>query len=107
MTQQTGSVLDLLARMTADSIEVSGLDPKSLMLVRLAALAAVGAPVASYRINLEAATAVGIDADAASGVLAAVAPIVGTAHVATAAANMVEALEFELETVDVNAYRES
>jgi hypothetical protein len=30
-------VLDLLARMTADSVEVSSLDPQSLMLVRIAA----------------------------------------------------------------------
>jgi hypothetical protein len=37
-------VLDLLARMTADSVEVSSLDPESLMLVRIAALISVDAP---------------------------------------------------------------
>jgi hypothetical protein len=37
-------VLDLLATMTAASVERSKLDPRSLMLVRLAALAAVDAP---------------------------------------------------------------
>ena len=46
-------VLDLLASMTADSLEVSSLDPRSLMLVRIAALAAVDAPTVSYLLNLE------------------------------------------------------
>ena len=109
MAPQTSEspVLDLLARMTADSVDASTLDPRSLMLVRLAALAAVDAPAASYLTNLEAAVAVGIDAETVRGVLAAIAPIVGTAHVATAAGNIVEALAIELETLDVNAYREN
>ena len=34
-------VLDLIASMTADSVEASSLDPETLMLVRIAALAAV------------------------------------------------------------------
>jgi 4-carboxymuconolactone decarboxylase len=108
MAQQTREtpVLDLLARMTADSVDASTLDPRSLMLVRIAALAAVDAPAGSYLANLEAAVAVGIDVEAVRGVLAAIAPIVGTAHVATAAGNIVDALEIELETVDVNDYRE-
>ena len=37
-------VLDLLTDMTTASIERSNLDPKTLMLVRLAALVAVDAP---------------------------------------------------------------
>ena len=41
-------VLDLLARMNADSIEVSSLDPEKLMLVRIAALVAMDAPPMSY-----------------------------------------------------------
>jgi 4-carboxymuconolactone decarboxylase len=40
-------VLDLLASMTAESIEASSLDPQTLMLVRLAALVAVDAPPVS------------------------------------------------------------
>jgi 4-carboxymuconolactone decarboxylase len=107
MTQTAPTpVLDLLARMTADSVEASTLDPRSLMLVRIAALAAVDAPAGSYLANLEAAVAVGVDAETVRGVLAAIAPIVGTAHVATAAGNIVEALAIEIEALDVNAYRE-
>ncbi len=48
-------ILDLLASMTADSIEASTLDPTTLMLVRIAALVAVDAPPVSYALNLEAA----------------------------------------------------
>ena len=45
-------VLDLLAKMTADSIEATSLDAETLMLVRLAALIAVDAAPASYLMNL-------------------------------------------------------
>ena len=48
-------VLDLLATMTAASVEASGLDPQTLMLVRIAALVAVDAPPSSYLLNLGAA----------------------------------------------------
>ena len=99
-------VLDLITRMTADSIEAANLDPKELMLVRLAALVAVDAPPASYLLNLEAASDVGIDADDVRGVLSAVAPIVGTPRVVHAAGNIFRALGAafelaELEELDV------
>jgi 4-carboxymuconolactone decarboxylase len=90
-------VLDLLAEMTAASIEASSLDAQSLMLVRIAALVAVDAPTVSYLMNLGAAGEVDVDAEQIQGVLAAVAPIVGTARIASAAARMVEALGVALE----------
>jgi 4-carboxymuconolactone decarboxylase len=90
-------VFDLLAEMTADSITASSLDAKSLMLVRIAALVAVDAPPPSYLLNLQAADAIGLDPDQISGVLAAIAPIVGTARIASATINIVEALEVEIE----------
>ena len=90
-------VLDLIASMTADSLAASDLEPETLMLVRIAALAAVDAPPVSYALNLEAAADVGIDAEQVRGVLAAIAPIVGTARVASATASIVEALALELE----------
>ena len=52
-------VLDLLATMTAASVEASGLDPQTLMLVRIAALVAVDAPPSSYLLNLGAAGEIG------------------------------------------------
>ena len=95
-------VLDLLASMTADSVAASNLDPATLVLVRIAALAAVDAPAISYLLNLEAADAVGIDADHVRGVLAAIAPIVGTARVASATGRIVDALEVELEIAELD-----
>ena len=100
MTDPTSEtpVLDLLARMTADSVETSSLDPEALMLARIAALVAVDAPTVSYLMNLEAAVDVGVDADKIRGVLAAIAPIVGTARVASATSKIIEALAVEIET---------
>ena len=94
-------VLDLLASMTADSIEASGLDPETLMLVRIAALAAVDAPPVSYALNLEAAGAAGVDPEQVRGVLAAIAPIVGTARVASATGNIVKAIALEIEVAEL------
>ena len=99
-------VLDLLASMTADSIAASSLDVQTLALVRIAALAAVDAPPVSYLLNLEAASEVGIDAEQVRGVLAAIAPIVGTARVASATGNIVEALDVALEVADYEAQSE-
>ena len=94
MTETTETpVLDLLAGMTAASIEASSLDPETLMLVRIAALVAVDAPPVSYVFNLAAAGDLEIDPEQVRGVLAAVAPIVGTPRVASATGNIVRALE--------------
>jgi hypothetical protein len=86
--------------MTAESIEASTLDEERLILVRIAALVAVDAPPASYLLNIGAAGDVGIDADQIQGVRAAVAPIVGTARVASAGGNIVRALGFAEELAE-------
>ena len=99
-------VLDLLKSMTADSIVASSLDVETLALVRIAALVAVDAPPVSYLLNLEAASEVGIDAEQVRGVLAAIAPIVGTARVASATGNIVEALDVAIEVADFAAESE-
>ncbi len=75
----------------------SSLDADTLMLVRIAALVAVDAPPVSYVLNIGAASEVGLDADAIRGVLTAIAPIVGTARVAAATGNIVQALAVEIE----------
>jgi alkylhydroperoxidase/carboxymuconolactone decarboxylase family protein YurZ len=103
MTEQLTEtpVLDLLARMTADSLKVSELDPETLMLVRIAALVAVDAPPASYLLNLGAASEIGITADQVRGVLAAVAPIVGTTRVVSATGKIARALGIALEIAEL------
>jgi alkylhydroperoxidase/carboxymuconolactone decarboxylase family protein YurZ len=85
-------VLDLLASMTADSLEASNLDTETLMLVRIAALVAVDAPAGSYLMNLGVAADSGVEAEQVQGVLAAVAPIVGAPRVVSAAGRMADAL---------------
>jgi alkylhydroperoxidase/carboxymuconolactone decarboxylase family protein YurZ len=102
MTETTSEtpVLDLLANMTADSVAASSLDPETLMLVRIAALVAVDAPLFSYVMNLEVASELEIDPERIRGVLAAVAPIVGTPRVASATGKIVEALEVEIEIAE-------
>jgi len=93
-------VLDLLASMTADSIAASDLDPETLVLVRIAALAAVDAPAISYLLNLGAASEIGVDAEQVRGVLAAIAPIVGTARIASATGKIADALEVAIEIAE-------
>src|SRR5215207_2237259 len=93
-------VLDLLANMTADSMAASSLDPETLMLVRIAALVAVDAPSVSYLMNLEAASELDIDPERIRGVLAAIAPIVGTPQVASATGKIVEVLTVEIEIAE-------
>jgi hypothetical protein len=93
-------VLDLLASMTADSLEASSLDAETLLLVRIAALVAVDAPPASYLLNLGAASELGIDSEQVRGVLAAIAPIVGTARVASATGKIVDALAVAIEIAE-------
>jgi 4-carboxymuconolactone decarboxylase len=96
-------VLDLLADMTASSIEASTLVAETLVLVRIAALVAVDAPPASYLFNLGAASELEIDVDQVRGVLAAVAPIVGTARIVSALSKIMRALELELDLAEIEA----
>ena len=101
--QSDSPLLDLIGKMTADSLEATTLDARSVMLVRIAALVAVGAPPASYLLNLSAASDIGLDADQVRSVLLAIAPIVGTTRVTAAAGNIARALGFALELADMEA----
>jgi 4-carboxymuconolactone decarboxylase len=96
-------LLDLIGRMTADSLEATNLDAQTVMLVRIAALVAVHAPPASYLLNLGAASEVGINADQVRSVLLAIAPVVGTPAVTAATGNIARALGFALELADLEA----
>jgi hypothetical protein len=94
--QQTETpILDLLAGMTALSFEASSLDEQGIMLARIAALVASDAPPVSYMLNFGVADKVDIDVEQLRGVLAAIAPIVGTARIATALGNIVKAAAIE------------
>ena len=75
---------------------------RTLMVARVAALVAVDAPPISYLLNLEAASEVGIDAETVRGVLAAIAPIVGTARIASATGKIATALEVAIEVAELD-----
>ncbi len=94
-------ILDLLTTMNLAGVEASTLDTQSLMLVRLAALVAVDAPPVSYLLNLKMAGEVDVDASQVEGMLAAIAPIVGSARVASAAGKMVRALGLEISLAEL------
>ncbi len=105
MTDPTSNtpILDLLTNMTAEANEVSCPGTVPLMLVRIAALASVGAPPTSYLANLGPAADVDIDADQVTGVLTAIAPIIGTARVAAAAGQMLVALGAAIDLAELQA----
>ena len=100
MPESATPVLDTLAGMTAVSLELSDLEAREHMIARLAALVATDAPAASYLLNAGVASDVGITADDVQDVLVAVAPIVGTSRVVTAAANITRALGFAIAVIE-------
>lgn len=85
VAQGDAPVLEQLVEMNLDSLESSGLDPKTYFLVRLAALVAMDAAPASYVINLGMAADAGVTLEEAQGMLVAISPVVGSARVASAA----------------------
>ena len=99
MTEGT-PVLDVVAQMTAVSVEGATLAPREHMIARLAALVAVGAPSASYLLNTSTAVDVGVTLEDVQGVLVAVAPIVGTALTVAAAGRITKALGFAVAVAE-------
>lgn len=100
--QSETPVLDLIGTMTEESIAATGLDARTLMMVRFAALVGVDAPPASYLMNLAAAKDVGIDAKTARDVLIAIAPIVGTPHVVSALGKIARALGLAIDIAELD-----
>jgi alkylhydroperoxidase/carboxymuconolactone decarboxylase family protein YurZ len=100
-------VLDTIAAMTAESVARCGLDDNSLITARIAALAAVDAPAASYLLHVGPAMDAGVTIEQIQGILIAVAPIIGTPRTLSAATKITKALgvviialEAELEAQD-------
>ena len=91
MAEVNAPVLDTLMKMNEGIPERSGLDAETFMLVRIAALASTGAPPASYLLNLAAADEVGLTVEQVQGVLIAVAPVIGSARVASAGSSIADA----------------
>jgi 4-carboxymuconolactone decarboxylase len=78
-------------------VEPRELDPKTLALVRLAALVAVGGAVPSYGAHADAAVNAGATAAEIVDVLVGVVPIVGLPRVVAAAPKLALALGYDID----------
>ena len=93
-------VLDTIVDITTASIEHNSVSPRDFMLARLAALIAVDAPPASYLVNASAVEQAGLTAADIEGIMIAVAPVVGTPRVMSAAGQILQALGFAIAVGD-------
>jgi alkylhydroperoxidase/carboxymuconolactone decarboxylase family protein YurZ len=84
-------VLEQIAAMHLDTLDNSGLDEQTYHLVRLASLVAADAAPVSYLVNLGSAADAGVTLEQAQGVLVAIAPVVGSARIASAAGKLLRA----------------
>ena len=102
MATGTTPVLDVAAEINAVSLSRTDLDPRTLLIARIAALVAVDAPVGSYFLHVGPAAEVGLTVDDVEDILVAVAPIVGTPRLLSSARKIVEAfdLAIQLDTED-------
>src|SRR3954451_22162746 len=106
MTEEA-PVLDTLVDITAVSLEKCNLDPRELMMARIAALVAVDASAASYLLNTPSAIDSGLTLEDVQGVLIAIAPVVGTPRVLSAAARITRALGFAIAVLEEEAEAEA
>jgi alkylhydroperoxidase/carboxymuconolactone decarboxylase family protein YurZ len=85
-------VLETLLEINAAALNRAELDPVTMLLVRIAALAAVDAPATSYLMHVGPAVQAGVQFEQVQDVLVTIAPIVGAPRVLTAAQNITDAL---------------
>ena len=91
LAQGDFSTLDALQSLLADTIEASGLDPQTFMLVRMAALATLDAAPASWMMNIAVSNEAGLAPELMLGTLIAIAPVIGTARIVSAASHITRA----------------
>jgi alkylhydroperoxidase/carboxymuconolactone decarboxylase family protein YurZ len=89
------NVLETLVRMHEGTFEASKLDGTTYQLVRIAALTAIDGSPMSWLANLSMAGDLGVSADEILGTLVAIAPMVGTVRVVSAAGKIARALDLD------------
>jgi 4-carboxymuconolactone decarboxylase len=80
-----------------EDVKLAKLDPKTLALVRLGALIAVGGAVASYGAHADAAVDAGATAEEIVDVLVGLVPVVGVPRVVAAAPRLAMALGYDTD----------
>ena len=91
-------LMSTLLHMTEGSLKESGLDPQAYMLVRLAALATLDAAPASWLVNIQVGGSAGLTPEQMLGTLVAIAPVLGTARVVSAAGSILRAFSLATAT---------
>jgi alkylhydroperoxidase/carboxymuconolactone decarboxylase family protein YurZ len=86
-------LMETLVRMHSGVQAASGLDDRTYVLVRVAALAALGASADSFLANFTIADELGVTAEEVRGVLVALAPLIGSARAVTAAGHSMQAID--------------
>jgi len=94
---------DTLYDMTVASVERTSLPDREVMLVRIAALAAVDAPPASYLMNLAVAKDLGLTLEDVQGVLVAIAPVTGGPKVVAATGAILKAIGYAISVMEEEA----
>ncbi|MEV3907279.1 carboxymuconolactone decarboxylase family protein [Streptomyces canus] len=89
-------VFETLVQMTLDTFERSGLDQETYLLARIAALVAMDASAPSYLLNIGTAAEIGMPLEKIQGTLVAIAPVVGSARIVSAARAIGDAFGLEL-----------
>jgi 4-carboxymuconolactone decarboxylase len=93
LSQGDATKLSFLQDVIARSYTESGLDPQTFMLVRMAALATLDAAPASWLMNIAVSGEAGLEPEKILGTLVAIAPVIGTARVVSAAGHILQAFE--------------
>src|SRR5438105_14383832 len=93
LSEGDASRLSFLQDIIANSYTESGLDPQTFMLVRMAALATLDAAPASWLMNIAVSGEAGLEPEKILGTLPAVASVIGTARVVSAAGHILQAFE--------------
>ena len=96
-------MLEALVDINAVSLARTELDPVTLPLVRIAALAAVDAPEASYLMHVPLAAKVNLTVEQVQDVLVTVVPIVGAPRVLSAAQKITDALGLAIAVMEAAA----
>ncbi|MBB6419267.1 carboxymuconolactone decarboxylase family protein [Streptomyces massasporeus] len=100
LAEADAPVFETLIQMNLDTFERSGLDQEAYLLARIAALVAMDASAPSYLLNIGTAAELGVPLEKIQGTLVAIAPVVGSARVVSAARSIGEAFGLELNAED-------
>ena len=97
-------VLDAVTDMNLVSLDsITQLDAEAVLLVRFAALVALDAPPVSYLLHLSAAGEANISPEKVEDVLLALAPLVGSARIASAGTKIARALGIAVFAAELDA----